>query len=61
MAAAGIRPEEPHFHEVGPMACSVDDTATQPDQGQFLAVRHGHARIKATGEQNKESSSFTER
>ncbi|EGP55740.1 hypothetical protein Agau_L101137 [Agrobacterium tumefaciens F2] len=31
------------------------------DQGQLLVARPGHARIQATGEQNKESSSFTER
>jgi len=61
MAAAGIRPEKPRFRKAGPMACSVDDTATQPDPGQFLAVPLGHARIETTGEQNKESSSFTER
>ncbi|KAJ32809.1 hypothetical protein BW45_17710 [Agrobacterium tumefaciens] len=61
MAAAGIRPEKPRFHKAEPMACSVDDTATQPDQGQFIAVRPGHARMEATEEQNKESSSFTER
>ncbi|WP_407975888.1 hypothetical protein ACJKIH_11970 [Brucella pseudogrignonensis] len=43
------------------MACSVDDTATRPDQDHILAIRPGHARIGANEAQNKESSSFTER
>ncbi|MBC8719956.1 hypothetical protein [Ochrobactrum sp. Marseille-Q0166] len=43
------------------MACSVDDTATRPDQDHILAIRPGHARMEANEAQNKESSSFTER
>ncbi|WP_266064515.1 hypothetical protein [Brucella intermedia] len=56
-----IRPEKPRFHEAGRVACSIQGTATQPDQHQSLVVRLDKARIEPTGEQNKESSSFTER
>ncbi|WP_164865488.1 hypothetical protein [Agrobacterium sp. CNPSo 2736] len=53
--------EASRFRKAGPMACSVDDTATRPDQGHILAVRPGHDRMEANEAQNKESSSFTER
>lgn len=53
MAAADIRPEKPHSHEAGPVACSVHGTATQPDQNQFLVACLDKAHIEPTGEQNK--------